>query len=191
MTVPNNPEAAQWKRDYLEGPDWWRRKSGWDRMEGMLQEWFEQLLQCEKELERLRNRQTNGMYRKHLAAVMRVWSQQRLGYRNIKLHVDKAVRQSAKAKVGMMQFAAAMKRGAKVLSAEEWERVKATAIRNIEQQQAAERRYRQKHNPPKGRPIRPPCQWEGCGKQSWGVKGYCGGHIRAARTIGKLAKKVV
>jgi hypothetical protein len=118
--IPGHPSHTH--PDAPEGPDWWRRKGGWDKFAANV---FEQTKELGKMVQMLETvcdiREMN---------FQRTWNRQihrmrkiRAGYKEIRMLAQAAKRRHAELLAQIRPVEDAMKRGQLALSPEAWERL--------------------------------------------------------------------
>ena len=119
--VPGHPSHTH--PEAPEGPDWWRRKGGWDKFAANVQEQALYLEVVYKRLQfvhQVREQNFLDKAKKFQGTIRRI----RAGYADIRQMVTKYERMYAELQVKIREVESAMKRGALALTPEEWDKLR-------------------------------------------------------------------
>ena len=119
--VPGHPSHTH--PEAPDGPDWWRRKGGWDKFAANVQEQALYLEVVYKRLQfvhQVREQNFLDKAKKFQGTIRRI----RAGYADIRQMVTKYERMYAELQVKIREVESAMKRGALALTPEEWDKLR-------------------------------------------------------------------
>lgn len=119
--VPGHPSHTH--PEAPEGPDWWRRKGGWDKFAANVQE---QALYLEVVYKKLQfvHQVREQKFLDTANALKRTITRIRNQYNEIRQLVTKYERMYAELQVKIREVESAMKRGALALTPEEWDKLR-------------------------------------------------------------------